>query len=98
MFPAIEELLTAWKAKIADPHYTIFASVLQAGIDKLLKYYNRFDMKPCILVNLGESSSLVFRSFSYQITQRSTLTSNSIGSNSTGVVPKNRCVSALMAI
>jgi len=52
VFPAIKELLTAWKAKIADPHYMIFASVLQAGIDKLLKYYNRFNIKPCILMNL----------------------------------------------
>ena len=85
-----KNFLTAWEAKIADPHYTIFASVLQAVINKLLKYYNRFDMKPCILVNLGESSSLIFCSFSYQITQRSTLTSNLIGSNSTGAVPKNR--------
>ena len=83
---------------MADPHYTIFITVLQAGIDKLWKYYNRFDIKPCIFINLGKFSSMFFLSFFDQIEQPSTHTSNLIGSNSTGVVPKNRHLSMLTAI
>ena len=56
VLPAIEELLTAWEAKIHDPCYTIFVSALDAGIDKLQKYYNWFDLKLCILINLGTLS------------------------------------------
>ena len=47
--------MTAWEAKTKSsaPRYAIFADALQAGIDKLNKYYNRFDLNPCIIVNLG---------------------------------------------
>ena len=63
VLPAIEELLTAWEAKTRDPRYTIFVNALDAGVGKLRKYYSRFDLKPCILINLGTLS--VIQSFSY---------------------------------
>jgi hypothetical protein len=54
VLPAVEELLSAWESKITDCRYTIFVRALKAGIDKLKKYYSRFDLKPAILINLGE--------------------------------------------
>lgn len=54
VLPAVEELLTAWGSKIYDPCYTIFVNALEVGIDKLQKYYNWFDLKPAILINLGK--------------------------------------------
>jgi hypothetical protein len=43
--------------------YTIFVNALEAGIDKLQKYYNRFDLKLAILINLGK----LFRDDPYQL-------------------------------
>ena len=53
VFPAVEELMTAWETKSSTPRYVIFSNALQAGINKLNKYYNWFDLNPCIIVNLG---------------------------------------------
>ena len=65
VFPTVEELMTAWEAKIKDPCYTIFISALQVGVDKVQKYYSQFDLSLCILVNLGTSScNNIFQSFS----------------------------------
>ncbi|KAF8443721.1 hypothetical protein L210DRAFT_3396056, partial [Boletus edulis BED1] len=50
--PEIKELLSAWEKKLGSPRYSIFKNVLQDGIDKVMKYYNRFDDKPVYVLAL----------------------------------------------
>ncbi|GLB40087.1 hypothetical protein LshimejAT787_0705970 [Lyophyllum shimeji] len=44
--PAIEELQTAWEEKQKDPRFDIYQDAIQDGLDKLQKYYSKFDEKP----------------------------------------------------
>ncbi|KAF5378846.1 hypothetical protein D9615_006888 [Tricholomella constricta] len=50
--PAIEELLTKWEAKAADPAYALYKEAILDGRAKLLKYYNKFDVKPVYVLAL----------------------------------------------
>ncbi|KAM6496376.1 hypothetical protein JOM56_009082, partial [Amanita muscaria] len=52
ILPAIEELMTAWENKAINPHFAIYADAILDGIAKLFKYYNKFDAKPSIVINL----------------------------------------------
>ncbi|KAN0081296.1 hypothetical protein V8E55_008920 [Tylopilus felleus] len=45
VIPEIEELLTAWEKKQCLPKYSAFRNALWNGINKIMKYYNRFDDK-----------------------------------------------------
>ncbi|KAG1872945.1 hypothetical protein DFJ58DRAFT_651609, partial [Suillus subalutaceus] len=49
---AIEELQTAWEAKCDDPKYALFKSVIELRLDKVNKYYRRFDDKPVYILAL----------------------------------------------
>jgi hypothetical protein len=62
--PAIEELLTAWENKANSLKYAVYAPGLQKGIDKIRKYYSRFDEKPAYILALGN----FLKSVSYQVT------------------------------
>ncbi|KAF5382025.1 hypothetical protein D9615_004467 [Tricholomella constricta] len=44
--PALEDLQTVWEAKRANPKYHLYHTALQDGLDKLSKYYSKFDDKP----------------------------------------------------
>jgi hypothetical protein len=51
--PALEELLSAWEKKRDSPRYTLYKDALNAGLDKLGKYYSRLDEKPSFILALG---------------------------------------------
>jgi len=65
--PAIEELQTAWEAKCDDPRYRIYKPAITDGLNKLNKYYSRFDEKPGFILALG--NSLIGRIRSFQLTR-----------------------------
>jgi hypothetical protein len=52
VLPAIERLQTAWEAKRDDEKYALYVSALNDGLDKLRKYYTRFDKKPAYILAL----------------------------------------------
>ena len=55
VLPAIERLQTAWEAKQDEKKYAIYREALNDGLDKLRKYYTRFDEKPVYILALGTS-------------------------------------------
>ena len=46
VIPAFEELQTAWKTKQKLPKFVPYKDATQNGLDKIHKYYNKFDEKP----------------------------------------------------
>ncbi|KAG1771367.1 hypothetical protein EV702DRAFT_947367, partial [Suillus placidus] len=50
--PAIEELQTAWGVKYDLPKYNMYQGTIQKGLDKLGKYYKKFDDKPVYVLAL----------------------------------------------
>ncbi|KAG0696745.1 hypothetical protein DFH29DRAFT_1004341 [Suillus ampliporus] len=52
--PAIEELQTAWEMKHDLPKYEIYKDAIQAGLDKIGKYYWKFDDKPVYVLVLSK--------------------------------------------
>ena len=52
--PALEDLQTAWEAKLEDPQLEIYHDAIKDGLAKLMKYYCRFDEKPAYILALGK--------------------------------------------
>lgn len=52
VIPAIENLLTLWETKLKDPDFALYHDAIQDGIDKLQKYYVKFDRKPAYIIGL----------------------------------------------
>ena len=52
--PAIEELQTAWEAKRGNPRFAVYRNAINDGLEKLNKYYSRFDEKPAYILALGK--------------------------------------------
>ncbi|KAF9222249.1 hypothetical protein BS17DRAFT_639695, partial [Gyrodon lividus] len=50
--PALEELQTAWEAKTVNEKYKIYKCAIKGGLDKIGKYYTRFDEKPVYILAL----------------------------------------------
>ncbi|KAF8068687.1 hypothetical protein FPV67DRAFT_1394377, partial [Lyophyllum atratum] len=50
--PTIESLQTTWEEKLEDDRYALYHPALQDGLDKLMKYYTRFDKKPAYILSL----------------------------------------------
>ena len=50
----IEDLQTAWEAKYNKPAFSRYHDALKDGLDKIKKYYSRFDKKPAFILALGE--------------------------------------------
>ncbi|KAG1872985.1 hypothetical protein DFJ58DRAFT_651917 [Suillus subalutaceus] len=50
--PAIEELQTTWEAKLTTSKYILYKDAIQKGLDKLGKYYQKFDDKPVYVLVL----------------------------------------------
>jgi hypothetical protein len=91
VLPAIEELQMAWEAKRDDEKYILYRSAIQDGLDKLNKYYSRFDQKPCYILALGKFCCNIFSDKG--LTQRDqsfTPITNSRTSSLHGAVQKNR--------
>lgn len=55
MLPAIEKLQTAWEAKLNSLHMSIYHDAISDGLNKLKKYYSRFNKKPSYILALGMS-------------------------------------------
>ncbi|KAF9231182.1 hypothetical protein BU15DRAFT_38277, partial [Melanogaster broomeanus] len=48
--PAFEELQTSWEVKSQSPKFSLYKDAIRNGLNKLAKYYNKFDEKPvCVL-------------------------------------------------
>ncbi len=43
VIPALETLASRWEAKAADPTYALFHDALNAGLEKINKYYQKLD-------------------------------------------------------
>jgi hypothetical protein len=52
--PAFEELQTSWEAKSQSPKFSQYKNAIRNGLDKLAKYYNKFDEKPVYVLALGK--------------------------------------------
>ena len=52
--PVIEDLQTAWEAKCDDEKYSMYRNAINDGLEKLKKYYSRFDQKPSYILALGK--------------------------------------------
>ena len=72
--PVIEELLTAWEKKKADPCFAPYANAIDNGCVKIHKYYNRFDMKPGYIMSL----SMLFVFFQITPLAHSSISSSSL--------------------
>jgi hypothetical protein len=57
--PALEKLLTRWEKKRDQARFAIYREAIEAGLDKINKYYSRPDRKPCYILALG----MLFKSF-----------------------------------
>jgi len=49
----IEELQTAWEAKRDSDRFSTYQTAINNGLEKLNKYYSRFDEKPAYILALG---------------------------------------------
>jgi DNA replication protein DnaC len=52
----IEDLQTAWEAKCDNAKYAVYHNAINDGLEKLKKYYSRFDQKPAFVLALGDSA------------------------------------------
>ena len=50
--PQIEELQSAWEDKQTNSKFVHFHNVLQDGLDKIKKYYIKFDAKSAVLLSV----------------------------------------------
>jgi hypothetical protein len=58
VLPAIEELQTAWEAKLDSLEFFDYHPAINDGLDKLKKYYSRFDKKPSYILALSKFPSI----------------------------------------
>ena len=52
VIPALESLCTKWEKKLVDPKYSVFHPALQAGLDKLDKYYVKLNNLDIYILSL----------------------------------------------
>jgi RNA binding exosome subunit len=50
----LEDLQSAWEAKLKDSQYDIYHNAIKDGLAKLMKYYCRFDKKPAYIIALSK--------------------------------------------
>lgn len=51
--PAYEELLSTWEVKLTMSVFEQYSEALQRGMEKIRKYYTKFDEKPAYILALG---------------------------------------------
>ena len=49
-----EELQTSWKARSQSPQFSQYKDAIRSSLDKLAKYYNKFDEKPVYVLALSK--------------------------------------------
>jgi hypothetical protein len=52
VIPVIEELQTAWESRLNNPRFSLYYPALSDSLNKLRKYYIKFDNKPVIVLAL----------------------------------------------
>ena len=58
--PAFEEILTAWEVKRDLPKFALYKNAINCDLQKIAKYYNKFDYKPVYILVLGMLFELSF--------------------------------------
>jgi hypothetical protein len=62
VLPLIEDLQTLWEKKCDGAagfkRFLVYKDAIQNGLDKLRKYYNKFDEKPAYILTLSKLSLL----------------------------------------
>ena len=53
--PAFEELQTAWELKQVSSRFAPYKTAIDSGLQKIGKYYSKFDEKPVYIISLGTS-------------------------------------------
>ena len=53
VIPAYEELLSMWEAKLTMSAFEQYSEALQRGMEKIRKYYTKFDKEPAYILALG---------------------------------------------
>lgn len=61
--PVFEELLSTWEARLKQPRFASYQNAIERGLEKLSKYYNKFDEKSVYVLALGESQYLIEKSY-----------------------------------
>ena len=56
--PAFEELQTTWEKKRDSSRFVLYKEALNRGLEKIGKYYSKFDEKPVYILSLGVFLSL----------------------------------------
>jgi hypothetical protein len=51
--PTIEQFQMQWEHKRDSPKFKHFRGAIQKGLDKIRKYYSKFDEKPIYILALG---------------------------------------------
>jgi hypothetical protein len=51
--PALEQLQTLWEKKWDMSQYALYGGAIQKGLDKIGKYYRKFDDKPVYMLALS---------------------------------------------
>lgn len=59
--PALEDLQSAWEAKLEESRYDIYHEAIEDGLNKLNKYYCRFDEKPAYILALSKFCSTMIQ-------------------------------------
>ena len=63
VLPLIEDLQSLWEKKCDGAagfeRFVVYRNAIQDGLDKLNKYYNKFDEKPAYILTLSKLSILL---------------------------------------
>lgn len=57
VLPAIEDLQTAWEGLATKAKYHIYHDAINDSLEKLKKYYSKFNEKPTYVLALGTSNT-----------------------------------------
>ena len=63
--PAFEELLSTWEEKLVIDKYALYQNALDCSINKLKKYYHKFDEKDVYILALGKLFNSVIQYTDY---------------------------------
>jgi hypothetical protein len=59
--PALEDLQSAWEAKLNNPCFEIYHEAIRDGLTKLMKYYCKFDEKPAYILALSKFCTITIQ-------------------------------------
>ena len=59
--PAFEELQTAWEVKHSSSRFRAYCTAINKGLEKLGKYYRKFNHKLVFILSLGTCHYMTIR-------------------------------------